>query len=70
MDHDWDTLIELQQLFLIFVKPTVQMQATTYPTLSSVIPAYVRMFNKLRAKIGDPGTKPATIAACDGYCKT
>lgn len=48
-EKDWDVLVDLEQLFKIFVKPTRQMQASNYPALSAVILWYMRMINKLKA---------------------
>ena len=63
-ERDWDTLKDLERLFMIFVKPTLQMQGETYPTLSAVIPWYMRMFSKLEAKMKDANTLATVSAAC------
>lgn len=64
-DADWDILESLQQFFHIFVKPTTQMQAVAYPTLSSVIPAYTRMIHKLQSKLSAESTLPIIKSACE-----
>ena len=37
----------LLKLFTIFVRPTEKLQASSYPTLNTAIPQYIRMIKKL-----------------------
>jgi hypothetical protein len=44
---DWAQLRQLEELFLIFVRPSQKLQGSEYPTLNYAIPQYLRMINKL-----------------------
>ena len=46
-DIDWSTLHLLLKLFYIFIRPTEKLQASSYLTLNSAVPQYMRMIKKL-----------------------
>lgn len=61
---DWSTLSNLAHLFAIFVKPTMKMQGSTYPTLSAVVPWYLNMIVKLKKVMRTPGVSAIIVNAC------
>ena len=63
-EQDWQVLKDTQKLFAIFVKPTIQLQASEYPTLNFVIPLYYNIKNKLTELQREQGRESAIGAAC------
>jgi hypothetical protein len=61
---DWSILIQLKSFFQIFVKPSMKLQASSYPTLNMAIPYYMKMINKLQAKRTESGYSSTIGEAC------
>ncbi|KFY05160.1 hypothetical protein V491_09190 [Pseudogymnoascus sp. VKM F-3775] len=53
--EDWAIIKDLEQLFLIFLKPSRRLQSDSYPTLNFAIPLYLKMINKVKKMQHDVG---------------
>ena len=62
--EDWAIIKDLEQLFLIFLKPLRRLQSDTYPTLNFAIPLYLKMINKVKKMQQNAGENSAIGIAC------
>jgi hypothetical protein len=62
--EDWAIIKDLEQLFLIFLKPSRRLQSESYPTLNFAIPLYLKMINKVKKMQHDVGEHSTIGIAC------
>lgn len=63
--NDWSTIKELELFFVIFLRPSQKLQASTYPTLNYAIPQYLKMINKLNHMLKEVGEQSTIGIACN-----
>ena len=62
--NDWAIIEALEQLFLVFLKLSRQLQSNSYPTLNFTIPLYLKMINKVTLLQEELGKSSAIRVAC------
>ena len=62
--NDWAIIEALERLFLVFLKPSRQLQSDSYPTLNFTIPLYLKMINKVTLLQEELGISSIIGVAC------